>query len=61
MNFKLKNADTILNTILGDIDWLDIAFYMQKQNDSNLSISGTSNLLLCFNPAMLDILYKFDQ
>jgi len=34
---------------------------MQQNNESGASVSGTSNLLLCFNNAMLNILYKFDQ
>ncbi len=61
MKFNLKNKQSFLNTVLGDIDWLDISYYMQQENENGASISGTSSLLLCFNQSMLDILYKFDQ
>lgn len=61
MKFNLKNKQTFINTLLGNIDQLDISYYMQQNNESGATVSGTSNLLLCFNKTLLDILYKFDQ
>lgn len=61
MKFSLKNKHEILPQLLGNIDWLDISYYMQKQSDGKYSVSGTSDLLLCFDSSLLDSLYKFDQ
>jgi hypothetical protein len=61
MKFKLKNNNNILASLLGDVDWLDIHYYMQLQKEGGVGVSGSSNLLLCFNNELLQTLYKFDQ
>ena len=52
MKHILQNNNLLLQHILGDIDYLDIKFTKDFHN---------SNLLICFNPSLLNILYKYDQ
>ena len=56
MIYNLKPKTSALKYLLGNIDQLDISYVLQNENKRSYN-----NLLICFDPSMLNILYKYDQ
>ena len=56
MIYSLEPKQDALKYILGNVDQLDVSYTLQS--DSNTSFNS---ILLCMNPSMLNILYKYDS